>query len=429
MRRKLIILLFLLIGLCLLAACAEEADTSSAESTSSKEFSVPGEPSAIPPLSTPSGEESEESYIEESSLPGESSGEGNTAPMESSEEESSGPEDSAIEESWAEESSMVEESSATEDPSQPEASSEPEASFEPDESSEPEEDPKPHKVNGFIVYGDRAMEPFGGSAKGGQYTAEVFNQFKERVGEGVNVYAMPIPLACTFYAPEGYEKSITNMVNCYGGLRDALVGVEYVDLIAALGAHSEEYIYARTDHHWMALGAYYAAEAFCKVADADFATLDRFTQKSFDGFLGSAVKAFGVKELEKYPETFYWYEPTREYTAHYYNQEYEFSFSGTMFSKSKSYVKFIYGDSYAVRVETGVQNGRKLLVIKDSYGNALVPFLIEGFEEVYVVDYRDFECNILEFIEENEITDVSFALAGFAIASSKRDNIIRLMEQ
>jgi len=68
-------------------------------------------------------------------------------------------------------------------------------------------------------------------------------------------------------------------------------------------------------------------------------------------------------------------------------------------------------------------------VIKDSYGNALIPFLIEGFEEVYVVDYRDFECNVLEFIEENEITDVTFAMSGFAIASSKRDNIIRLMEQ
>ena len=219
------------------------------------------------------------------------------------------------------------------------------------------------------------------------------------------------------------------MKNCYEGLRDALVDVQYVDLISVLEQHTDEDIYARTDHHWMALGAYYAAQELCKVAGADFATLDTFTQKSFDGFLGSAVKAFGVKELEKYPETFYWYEPAREYTAHYYTQKYKYSFSGSLFSTSKSYLKFIYGDSYAVRVETGVNNGRKLLVIKDSYGNAMIPFLIEGFEEVYVVDYRDFECNVLEFIEENEITDVALTLAGFAIASSKRDNIIRLTEQ
>lgn len=428
--KKLFIALLCFLTACMLFACAEDPIAKPTES-SAVSHGTPSELSVIPELSF---EISEESLIE---LPSEPSDE---TDAENSEEQSA--EQSAIESSKeespaesSEETSFAESSEEYSDEVSPDESSEEESS--PAESSdgasseEPYEPPveRPHTVNGWIVYNGRAMEPFGGSAYGGELTAEIYNKFKERVGEHVNVYAMPIPLASAFYAPEGFESSISAAVNCFGGLRDALVDVTYVDLIAALSPHTGENIYARTDHHWNALGAYYAAQALCLAADVPFATLDSFTQNSFEGFLGSVYSSWGISELKNYPETFVWYEPTQEYTAHYYSQNYNFSFSGTLFSTSKSYVKFIYGDSYAVRVETGVRNGRKMLVIKDSFGNALAPFLISGFEEVYVVDFRDFNVNILEFIEENEITDVTLALSAFSVAGSKRNNITRLMEK
>ena len=407
MRSKLIVLLFLLVGLCLLAACTEEQNNPSESLSSLGGVSSPAEPSAAPVVSVPAEEES--------SAVGEISG------VFSEEEESS-----EIEESSEEAvSSEPEESSVTEESAE---ESKEEESSQPEESSLPEASSKPHKVNGFIVDGDRGMEPFGGSAVGGGYTAEVFNQFKTLVGDGVNVYGMPIPLACAFYAPEGYEGSISRTADCFGGVRDGLENVQYVDVLGALNQHTDEYIYAKTDHHWMALGAYYAAEALCKEAGVAFDTLDSFEAKSFDGFLGSIVTGYDVEELRKYPETFTWYEPTREYTAHYYTQSYDYKFEDSLFSSAKTYSKFIHGDSYVVRVETGVKNGRKLLVVKDSFGNALAPFLLAGFEEVYVVDYRKFNCNVLDFIEEQEITDVALVMAAFSVASSARNNIIRLTE-
>jgi len=400
----------------MLFACAEEPLKQPTES-SAVSHQTPSELSVIPELSFSF---SEDSVIE---LPSESSEESESSISDESDEESS--EAQSEEESPDETSDEIPPDESSKEESMPAESS-------ADASSEESYDPPietPHTVKGWIVYNGRAMEPFGGSAYGGELTAEVFNKFKEQVGDHVNVYAMPIPLASAFYAPEGFESSISAAVSCFGGLRDALVDVTYVDLIGALSSHTGENIYARTDHHWNALGAYYAAQALCLAADAPFATLDQFTENSFDGFLGSVYNSWGISELRSYPETFVWYEPTQEYTTHYYTQNYNFSFTGTLFSNSKSYLKFIYGDSYAVRVETGVQNGRKMLVIKDSFGNALAPFLISGFEEVYVVDFRDFNVNILEFIEENEITDVTLALSAFSIAGSKRNNIIRLMEQ
>ncbi|MBQ3004291.1 MAG: hypothetical protein IJD82_11185 [Clostridia bacterium] len=429
--KKFLITVLCFLTVCMLFACAEEPIAKPAES-SSIPHGTPSELSVIPELSF---EISEESVIELPSEPFDETEAENSEEQSAEQSSDENSKEESLDES-SEETSFAESSEEISDELPPEESSEEEAppaesseEASSEETSKDEPVERPHTVNGWIVYKGRGMEPFGGTAYGGGLTAEVYNNFKERVGENVNVYAMPIPLASAFYAPEGYESSISAAVNCFGGLRDGLVNITYVDLIEALSAHTGEDIYARTDHHWNALGAYYAAQALCLAADVPFATLDSFTQNSFEGFLGSVYSSWGISELKNYPETFVWYEPTQEYTAHYYSQNYNFSFSGTLFSNSKSYVKFIYGDSYAVRVETGVQNGRKMLVIKDSFGNALAPFLISGFEEVYVVDFRDFNVNILEFIEENEITDVTLALSAFSVAGSKRNNITRLMEK
>lgn len=335
--------------------------------------------------------------------------ENSAPPEESSQPIVSEPEESSSETSSAPETSVPEESGTDTKPSSPPPVT------------------QPHEVNGFLVVNYRAMEQFGGTAASGELTAQLMNRFKERVGSDVNVYAMPIPLASSFYAPEGYTRSITNTQNCFYGLRDALVNVQFVDAYAALLPHTEEEIYARTDHHWFALGAYYAAEAFCKTAGANFASLSQFKRYASEGFLGSAYSAYGVSELAKYPETFVWYEPKQSCTVNYYTQRFQFSSTGSMFASNNSYTKFIRGDGNAVQIQTGVNNGRRLLVIKDSFGNALAPFLIAGFEEVYFVDIREFACNILTFIDEQQITDVAFAVSAFTVSGSKRDNITRLM--
>ena len=286
----------------------------------------------------------------------------------------------------------------------------------------------PHMNNGFLVVGNRGMEKFGGTAVGGQLTADLLNQFQEAVGPGVQVYAAPVPTAVAFYAPEGYEKSSLCIQDCFYGMRDALVGVKFADFYGAILPHADEEVYARTDHHWFARGAYYAAQELCRVAGVGFATLDTFTEYSREGFIGSVVSAYGVEELRKYPEVFYWYEPNQEYVADYYTQQDQFKFTGSLFSSSKGYTKFIHGDAYCVKIKTGVDNGRKLLVIKDSFGNALAPFLIAGFEEVHMFDIRNFEKNALKYIETYGITDVAFALSAFTVAGTKRNNITRLMK-
>ncbi|NLL93112.1 MAG: hypothetical protein GX225_03060 [Clostridiales bacterium] len=53
-----------------------------------------------------------------------------------------------------------------------------------------------------------------------------------------------------------------------------------------------------------------------------------------------------------------------------------------------------------------VQNGRKLLVIKDSYANCLIPFITEYFEEIIVLDTRYYMYGASPIVDKENITDV-----------------------
>ena len=74
-----------------------------------------------------------------------------------------------------------------------------------------------------------------------------------------------------------------------------------------------------------------------------------------------------------------------------------------------AYSTFMGGDLNTTSVKTDTENGRRLLILKDSYGNALPAFLFGSFQEIHVVDCRYFTQNIISFVIEHDITDILFA--------------------
>ena len=71
------------------------------------------------------------------------------------------------------------------------------------------------------------------------------------------------------------------------------------------------------------------------------------------------------------------------------------------------------GDAKITRVVTDTKNGRKLIILKDSFGNAIPGYLFGTYEEVHVIESRYFTRNIRDYIEEYGITDVLFANNAF----------------
>ena len=355
------------------------------------------------------------------------------------------------EQSVFDETSSEAESSQTETSDSSDYLSEPpEISFTPDESvpvieSQPEES-KPEQGGGLaeisgsiLIIGNRAMEIYYGNENGAIRYANILNGFAEKLDPSVNVYSMVIPKSSAYYIGQASQKKYQKLAGCNKNdidtiantLSDKVIDVNIYDI---LGRHANEEIYARTDHHWTALGAYYASSVFAEKAGVAFDDISNFEAVRRPGYLGTYYYVFSSKDnnavLQNNPEDFLSFIPDTKYTVEYYSPS---GFSNGAINESKLsahngfffeisdkkigswYSTFILGDTYCVKAKSEeCKNGRKLLIIKDSYGNALAPFMIEGFEEVYVVDGRKYTKNLKETINEFGITDVLFAEVTFS---------------
>ena len=276
----------------------------------------------------------------------------------------------------------------------------------------------------------RALLPFYSTDSIGQWYAEVLNSYKEMVGEDVNVYNMSIPLASQFYMPPGYEDVFADQAEGIKNIGSALENVTNVDLIDTMSAHLNEYIYSRTDHHWQPLGAYYAAQKFCEVAGVDFVDdLSKYEKCVKEDFCGTMYSFTNVQELWDHPDTFTYYKPQNEYTTTYYDEAFTAGTEGDLFfdwvEGVGCYSVFMGGDMQITEIKTDVDNGRCVVLIKDSYGNALVPFLVGSFEKIYVVDFRYAEIGMKELFEKVGATDILF---GMSISSGYTPGQIECIE-
>lgn len=292
---------------------------------------------------------------------------------------------------------------------------------------------------GIIIVGKgkevRALMAYGGSSKGGVDYAQSANEYKKVFGPKVNVYCMVIPTAVDFYCPDkakgcsNEERPTIN--NIYAHLDK---NVHAVDVYTALGKHVAENIFLRTDHHWAPLGAFYAAQQFAKVAKVPFKPLSCYERKVVHGYVGSMYGYSHDISLKNAPEDFVYYVPKNVkyetyYTDYKINRNYEVigegkPYKGIFFYKYKdgnggAYCTFMGGDTRITRVKTNVNNHRRVMILKDSFGNALPGYLFYSFEEIHVVDYRYFTKNMRKYVSDNKITDILFANNIFNAYSNK----------
>ena len=281
-------------------------------------------------------------------------------------------------------------------------------------------------INGHVW----AMEIYGGDAKLNNIPnyANTLNSFAEK-NPDVRVSSMVIPKAAAYYL-EYSQKYASRAGNC---LRDmnAIAGllsdkVTNVDIYGILNEHKDEPIYFRTDHHWTQLGAYYAAKKLADVMHLPFAEISNYTETLREGYVGTMYNYSDKNsKILKDPEVFPIYAPPQNYTSAYYDQkfnyvrEHDILWSVADDKRSSWYMTFLNGDAYAWKVHSNMcSNGRKILVVKDSYGNCMIPFLLYSYEEVYVVDARKFEVNLNTFVRQEGITDVLFAECAFSAVSA-----------
>lgn len=200
----------------------------------------------------------------------------------------------------------------------------------------------------------------------------------------------------------------------YRSVSDKIKKVEVFDNIKA---HNAEYIYFNTDHHWTALGAYYAYEEFAKAKGITPTPLSEFETREFTGFLGTFYSNSQSSALRDNPDTVIAYVPKGTNGLTYIDKNmtsiawYVIS-DVTTWNAAAKYSCFAAGDEiYAVVNNPNITDGSSVAVVKDSYGNAFIPFLVDHYQTVHVVDYRYFKnynSSLVNFVKENNIQDVVF---------------------
>ncbi len=206
--------------------------------------------------------------------------------------------------------------------------------------------------------------------------------------------------------PKGIPLDVINMAD-YGMMN----GVKTVDIFDTLKAHKDEYIFFRTDHHWTADGAYYAYEDFCKTKGITAIPRDKRKTDTFKGFLGSFYSTLQNSDMKNNPDTIYAYEPIGTNDMTYWNedgseQKWNVIMDVNGWDKGTMYSTFVGGDTPMAVIENpNVTDGSSCVVMKESYGNAFIPFLVDHYSKIYIIDYRYSQVNILDFVKSKKVND------------------------
>lgn len=178
----------------------------------------------------------------------------------------------------------------------------------------------------------------------------------------------------------------------------------------------------RTDHHWTSAGAYQAYLA-CAAA-LGFTPLDSdvFTKESIDGFYGTSYAKAGVWSIP--PDRLELWHSDTPLTVEIQDDAmltpnvYESVFFRDALHTMDKYTVYLDGNHARVRILNQNCQG-KLLVIKDSFAQTLVPFLAEHYGQIDMIDLRHFRRqSVSDYLRQEGYTDVLFIYGIDTVASS-----------
>lgn len=285
--------------------------------------------------------------------------------------------------------------------------------------------------SGLLIYNGMAIQMFGGSKNTAIYLSKVVNEVRKKLPDHVNVHLGITPTHGEFYLPSEYANKKTSerkLIDTAYMYLDK--GVSSFDITSELYKHKNEYIFFNTDHHWTGTGAYYAYVAFCKKNSLTPVPLAEMRRAVIPKFLGSLYRITKDKRLEdKIDSVVYHKVPISNVTYQLSGKGYGNIQKSNLYIENarggNAYGVFLGGDIPALCVVSKQQNGKRILILKNSFGNAIAPYFVSHFERTYVCDYRYFDCNLKDFIEKNEITDVLIFHNSFSANTSSHADQLR----
>ena len=267
-------------------------------------------------------------------------------------------------------------------------------------------------TNGLFIYGDAVYsqgwydENYAGDyARTVAYYKQIFP--KSRISVCV------IPTSAIKIDNADVKEKIPDQTAIFSRLREIIgsSSVNFVNVYDELYAHRDEYIYFKSDHHWTQRGAYYAYKAFVESIGLEATQLDDFDMRVLtDSYSGSMYSYTQDERVKNFKDSVEAYLTKKKLTMTVTDRSGSTStYDSAIMTWSQSYSAFLCGDNpyTVINVPENPQN-RNILVLKDSYGNAMVPYLAENFGNIMVVDTRYSDINVATMFADYDLTDILF---------------------
>ena len=222
------------------------------------------------------------------------------------------------------------------------------------------------------------------------------------VPTAINIYSDKLPANAPVLNQNDYIDSFTSSLN---------ENTVILDPRPILEESKDQLLYYKTDHHWTTLGAWLSFQGVSKsmgiTPDLDAYTVYPVTN-SFSGALVSE-SGYSIKDTD----TIDVYIPKNDndYSVVTYVEEQKKSpslYASDQLTGKDKYAVFLDGNHPIVTIKNPVNNGKHLLVLKDSYANAFIPFLTPFYSEITIVDPRYYYDSIETLIANANITDVLY---------------------
>lgn len=189
-------------------------------------------------------------------------------------------------------------------------------------------------------------------------------------------------------APNNIESVQLTIMNY---LKENLENVKIIDTFDVV--EGETSYYYKTDHHWSMTGAKAVYEYYMNKESMD--DLISVSEDFKGTYYYQAPSFFSTTDTilsTEDKEVLITYSDGSKATSLY---------QPSYLETTDAYRYYLGGNDGRVEIETSTKNGKKLLVIKDSYANCFVPFLCEDYQYITMIDLRYGLTNLNEELQKD----------------------------
>lgn len=258
-------------------------------------------------------------------------------------------------------------------------------------------------------------------------SVDAINNLAERF-KNPEYYVLVAPTSAGIYldklpndAPQVQQKEAV-IDYIYGSLSDNITSI---DVYSNLYASKDEYIYYRNDHHWTSLGAYYTYNTAIQKLGFTPISYSKFNiEHVSDDFKGTFYSKSLYNGIKADTIDIYTMDKSKGIQSMVVNDGTSETTFDTLYDRSyldtkDKYGTFLSENNPIVTVKTNIQNDKKILIIKDSYANSVVPFLAEHYSEITILDLRYIGITSENIVNINDYNQVLFLYNASTIAQDE----------